>query len=123
MKVFRKYLITVIVAVGIGVGVFFISPNQENQNVAWINAFFVPGILLLLFSGLIFVSQQGAFDMLAFALKKLFEVTFTPKKMSQTFYEYKLEKESKERMSTFHILIVGIVFLLIWIIIWGVIGF
>lgn len=72
------------------------------------DAFFVPGILILLFGLLIAVSNGGAFDMLKFGMIKLFDLfkRDLTKVKYRTFYDYKKSLEGKER-SFRYLLIVG----------------
>ena len=86
------------------------------------DAFFVPGILLVLFGALMWVANTGFFDSLGYALRTAAHM-FLPfmKTERKSYYDYKTEKADKRGSTPYFMFIVGVVymvlavvFLLIW---------
>ena len=80
----------------------------------WCDAFFVPGILCVCFGLLVLGSNGGAFDMLAYGIRRffgLFKRDVIDRKYG-TFYEYQQARRSKKR-SFWYMVIVGGVYLLV----------
>ena len=87
------------------------------------DAFFVPGILMTLFAGLMFISNEGALLGIGFVLRNVF-LSFIPMGRAKhvtyaTYREQKLSKKRKLNNSCFLItglifLITGIVLTVIW---------
>ena len=83
--------------------------------------FMIPSIITILLYGLMFVSKEGAFDAISYAVKLVFYSVFAKNmrqtKLPATYGEYRLMKQQKERSSSLFLLfaaipyfIVGIVF-------------
>lgn len=73
------------------------------------DGFFVSGLLLAGFGGLVWVSTTGFFDIFSYGFKSLL-VLFSPlKKPSdlEKFYEYKLAKDAKRGKPQYSLLVVG----------------
>lgn len=112
MNKLKKYLITS----GLGlVGAFCIAIsrdifNQTDPSVIYgilSTSFFVPAVLIAGMGGLVFVSNEGAFDGLTYALTSFFDVFRKEKKNKyQTFYDYKQGKGDRDRSFGF-LLITG----------------
>lgn len=82
------------------------------------NAFFLPGFLMALFGGLVFCTNQGALDMLAFGFIKLFDLFKKPSQVKyRTYYDYKESKKGKKRPVA-SLLIVGLVFIVLSVPFW-----
>ena len=115
----RRILITA----GVGTGIFlllmltrggFAEPDPAARWMIICDALFVPAALLLSFGLLLFAAGGGVFDMMKFAVTKAYSVILPRKKrelLPKTFFDYKMEREAKERAKTGHLLIVGAVFL------------
>lgn len=75
------------------------------------DAFFVPGVVTAGVGALIFATNGGAFDMLAFGVKKLFDLfkRDMTKVKYRTFYDYRQAQKEKKR-SFASLLIVGLAF-------------
>ena len=113
------------VVAGIGIAVFllltfvqggFVETDPEIRWRILCDALFVPGILLVSFGLLLFAAGGGVFDMLKFGTIKALSVLMTRKRREmypKTFFDYKMEREAKERVRTGHLLIVGAVFLVL----------
>ena len=112
-------------AAGLGLGLFLILTFtqggfvEEDPAVRWrifCDALFVPGVLLASFGLLLFAAGGGVFDMLKFGVIKAFSVILPKKKreaLPRTFFDFKTEREARERAKTGHLLITGLVFLVL----------
>lgn len=78
------------------------------------DAFFVPGVITAGLGALVFATNGGAFDMLAFGVKKLFDLfkRDMTKVKYRTFYDYRQAQKEKKR-SFASLLIVGSAFVVI----------
>lgn len=111
-----KILITFLVAIILTIIVFLVvggfhyeSPKETIKDIC--DAFSIPGFLIFAFGLLVFISNDGGFSMLSYAVKRIFAVFKRDAKM-EDFYEYK--KKKIENPSPFkHYLIVGGMFFLI----------
>ena len=91
---------------------FFTDSAAVNLQI-WADAFFVSGILMTLFAGLMFVSGEGALIGIGFVLRNAV-LTFIPMGRAKhekyaDYRERKLSKSKKHRLG--HILVTGLVFL------------
>lgn len=81
---------------------------------AFCDAFFVSGVLITCIGGLVFVSNGGVFDMLAYGMRTFFESfkkNVTDRKY-RTYYDYKESKKDKKRNFGF-LVVVGVAFIVI----------
>ena len=116
MKAFLKYLITILVGLA-GVAGVVISKDIFGQtqlvNVLHIlcDGFFVMGVVLTGFGALIFTSNEGAFDMMAFGLQSFWDLFRKERKLKGvTYYDYQVARSEKKLKFGF-ILICGLAFL------------
>lgn len=82
----------------------------------WCDAFSVPGILCLCFGLLLLASNGGAFDMLAYGVRKFFHL-FKKDPIDRkygTYYDYQQAKRAKKR-SFWYLIIIGGAYLLVGI--------
>ena len=113
MKKIWKYLITALVGLvgALLILVFkdtFAKTATQKILADLSDAFFVPGVLLLGVGTLLFASNGGAFDMLAFGVIKLLDLykRDLTKVKYRTFHDYRQAQKEKKR--TFdYLLIVG----------------
>ena len=121
-KTLRNYGICVGIEVLIGFCVvwskgFFTESAAVNLQII-ADAFFVAGILMSLFAGLMFVNSQGAFISIGFILRNVV-LTFIPmgRMRHEKFVDYRARKmdQLKERKLS-PILVVGLTFLVTGII-------
>lgn len=117
MKKVLKYVITFAFGAAICVAVLFAREffSQTETSVIYgdlCDAFFVPGILLCGFGLLVFASNGGAFDMLAFGVIKLADLfrRDLTKVRYRTFYDYR-KAQSEKKHSYGFLLIAGLFFL------------
>jgi hypothetical protein len=118
MKTLKKYLITL----GVGLLIAFAIANSrdvfaqtELSKIFHIltDSFFVPAVLIMGFGGLVFVSNEGAFDGLTYAVTSFVDI-FRKEKKNQyhTYYDYKQSKGNRDHSFGF-LLICGLVFMAI----------
>lgn len=121
MKKIIKYIITI----GIGLVIALIIANSKNifsetnnKNIYHIlsDSFFVPAIIITGFGLLIYVSNEGIFDGLTFAIMSFIQM-FKKKleKKYDSFYEYK-ERKKANKMPVKFVLISGLILMAIAII-------
>lgn len=95
---------------------FFTDSAAVNLQIC-ADAFFVPGILMTLFAGLLFVSGQGALIGIGFVMRNVL-LSFIPmgRMKHEKFADYRERKlgEMKKRNSS-PILVTGLVFLVVGI--------
>ncbi len=78
------------------------------------DAFAVPGVVLMLFAGLVWVSNDGFFDGLGYAFSRVRGMFIPMAKIKhQTYYDYKMEKRGKEPHHFWHLFLVGLAYTLI----------
>lgn len=117
MKKYLKYLITA------GIGLFFTiliiigkdafgQKDIKDTYKVLADGFFVPGILLTCFGLLIFSSNEGTFDMLAFGVKWLVNTFKRDMKKMETFHDYRLARHENTK-SFGYMCIVGLFFVAI----------
>lgn len=121
MKVFKKvlpYLITAVVGAAAAVLIICLKsvwalPVREKMGVLS-DAFFVPGIVLAGVGLLIFASNGGVFDMLAYSVIMLFNLfkRDLSKRRYKDYYEYRCAKKDRKRDTAF-ILIVGAAYIVL----------
>ena len=118
MDKLKKYLIAITCGLLLTCWVLYIKDIFAQTELTMIfhiltDAFFVPGILIVCAGGLVFVSNEGAFDGVTFAMTSFFDV-FRKKKKNKftTYYDYKQSKGDRDRSFGF-LLITGSVFLAI----------
>lgn len=121
MKKWSQYIITICVALLLVLCVLMIQNTFEHNGSLLLselcNAFFVPGVLILCFGLLLWASNGGAFDMLSFAITKLFDLfkKDLTKVKYRTFYDYREAQRDKKRSFSCYI-IVGAFFIAISIV-------
>lgn len=81
------------------------------------DAFTVPGAVMLCFGILVFATNGGTFDMLAFGVRKFFDLfrKDLTKVKYRTFYDYRQAQKEKKR-SFLNFVVVGAAFLLVGIV-------
>ena len=121
MKKVLKYLIpvlicaTVLMVILISRGSFVKTGKTLILDLC--DAFTVPGAVMLCFGLLVLATNGGTFDMLAFGVRKFFDLfrKDLTKVKYRTFYDYRQAQKEKKR-SFFHFVIVGSAFLLVGIV-------
>ena len=118
-----KYLVCLVVASLITVGVFAIRgffTDSVAVNIQILSdGFSVTGILFLLFAGMIFISSQGALIGITYVLRNVF-LAFVPmgRNKHEFFKDYRDRKlaEKNEKPGDACVFVVGLLFLIVGII-------
>ncbi len=118
MKKVLKYVIPflicaiVTILILVGKGSFVKSDGPLMGDLC--DAFFVPGILMFGFGVLVFATNGGTFDMLAYGIRKLFDLfkRDLTKVKYRTFYDYRAAQREKKR-SFLNLIIVGLGFIIV----------
>lgn len=118
----KKYIICFCIASLITFVVFWIKgffTTRLAVNIQILSdGFFVSGILLMLYAGMMFISSEGALIGISFVLKNVF-LSFIPmgRKNHELYAQYRERKLNELKKSTDHcILITGLIFLTIGVI-------
>lgn len=124
----KQLLIKYAVAVAICTGIFFMvlfmrdffSQTELSQKIRYLSdAFTISGVLTVSFSLLIFLSDEGAFDGIGYALKSAIRVIIpmTGVKKAESYKDYRDRKHSKGKVKGYApALITGLFFLLLGIV-------
>lgn len=96
----RRCLIAVLLGLAVTLGVLlgsdaFNAPSQQAWLQALCDAFFVPGVILSGFGLLLFVANDGFFDMINYGVLKVLKLVQREEKRAafpKTFYDYKVMK-------------------------------
>ncbi len=114
-------LCSAVTLVMLGTAGTFTKTDSEAIYFDLCNAFSVPGIIMTCFGALVFATNNGAFDMLAFSVIKLFDLfrKDLTKVKYRTFYDYHSAQQGKKRSFAYMIFVglffvaVSVVFLLL----------
>ena len=95
-------------------GLFLIKDAPEHTMNILCDAFFVPGIFLVLIGALVWIATTGFFDSLGYAMRSVVHM-FMPfiKHERKSFYDYKVEKAEKRGATPYFIMIVGGAYILV----------
>lgn len=117
MKKLSSYIIPLIVSFALCFLILIVKDifNQDTtKEIMHIlaDAFFVPGVVMICTGLLVFTSNEGTFDMLAYGVTKLIDLfrSDATRNKHKSFYDYSVAKhEEKSRFG--HLLIIGLAFL------------
>lgn len=117
MKKFLSYIITFAAGAAVAVAVLVSRGTFVQTNIVTVyrdlcDAFFIPGVIIACMGALVFASNGGTFDMLAYGVRKLFDL-FKRDVLDvkyRTFYDYRKAQQEKKRSFGF-MLVVGCVFI------------
>lgn len=115
--------INILIAVIIGlIQIYVLNRSlQENCLLILTDSLSMSGLLMCLYYLLVFVSDEGAFDIISYSVQLLWNVTFHKNiretNLPSTFAEYKQMKHAKTRLNLRFVLFSGLLFLIIGIII------
>lgn len=115
----RSYLIDMLIGFAIFAGVFAIRDGLSLSEwpplaAALCDACFVPGIILLCLAALVFVSNDGMFDMLSYGVQKALQIVLSEKKRSKypkTFYDYRKMKWETSKGAFGHLVAAGLTYM------------
>lgn len=103
MKPKRKsYLINLAVGLAFGILTFVLNSQGSDELLRRIcDSFFVPGVLLLGYGGLVFCRNQGTFDVMTYGVKSVFHIHVPGASIGnareETFREYQDRKTAKRK--------------------------
>ena len=118
-KLVTKYTIAIILGgalstIALSLNGFFDTDVAIIQYKLLADAFSAPGIIMMLLPVLFWISGEGLFDGLTYALASLGNMlTFRGYKKQEKYYDYKMRKAEKRMSGYWFILFVGIGFMLI----------
>ena len=118
MKSLKKYLVTLLIGFLVVGAVLLLRDVFSMTEAASIfhaltDAFFVSGVLITSAGAIVFTSNEGAFDMLAYGLSSFMDMfRKSEKKKYDSFYDYKESKADKKTGFGF-LLICGAFFLIV----------
>lgn len=121
MRRVLKYLIPILVCVCVVFLILVVRDSFVKSGQDLIkdlcDAFSVPGLIMICFGLLVFATNGGTFDMLAFGVIKLFDLfkRDLTKVKYRTFYDYRHAQQEKKR-SFWYLIIIGAAFLLVGIV-------
>ncbi len=121
MKKWLQYLIVSVISLAIVFCVLLMQNAFTHSGDLLLkdlcNAFFVPGVLVLGLGLLVWSTNGGTFDMLAFGVIKLFDLfkKDLTKVKYRTFYDYRKAQQEKERSFSAYV-VVGVVLIVISIV-------
>lgn len=128
-EILIRYAICLGVATALVFGVLalreFWAQTQVSQKIRYLSdAFSITGILFMSFGALFFLSDEGSFDGIGWAMKSAIRVIipFVGTKEAETYRSYKERKHSKPKMKGYSCmfitglacLVVGIVFMILF---------
>ena len=103
-----KYTICIVVATALVFGVLaineFFKQTELSQKFRYLcDAFFISGLFFVLFGTLFYLSDEGAFDGIGWAMKSAIRVIFpfVGAKDAETYKSYRDRKHSKQKAKGF----------------------
>ncbi len=122
-----RYIVCFCVACGMVLGVFalkgFFTGNAKDNMQLLHDAFFSAGILMVLFSGMMFVAGEGAFLGVGYVLERAFKALIPlGRREYESYAQYRERKLGKKKVNSgtpifltgLLFVVVSIVFLIIW---------
>lgn len=122
-RVILTWIISLVIALGVGLPVYFTSPNLDLSKLdltALSNASFFPAALLLGLAALNLLSRAGTFDIAAYSFAAI-GARFRPRELRryEDAYDYKVKADERRRSKGGYILpylIVGEILMIIAIV-------
>ena len=102
MKAVKRYLIALAAGFGLSAYILWQKNIFAQTEMAMIfhilsDAFFVPGVLLVCFGLLIFTTNEGTFDGMAYAVKSFVNMFRKPSlRKYGTYYDYKASRKDRD---------------------------
>lgn len=92
----------------------------DEKFLILVDGFSISGVLMCLFYLLVFISDEGAFDIISYSVQLVFHMTFhrniRETKLPKSYAEYREMKRAKPRLNLSFILFSGLIFLIIGLI-------
>lgn len=115
----RRFGVTMLIGAVIGAGVFaarggFDMTQWPEIAAALCDACFVPAALLISMGLLLFVSNDGLFNMISYGVQRAARLVLSAKKQAEfprTYYEYWEIKQAVGKASFGYIIVAGLVYL------------
>lgn len=117
------FVINVLIALIIGlIQIYVLNRSlQDNCLLILTDSFTMSGLLMCLYYLIVFVSDEGAFDIISYSVQLVWNVTFHKNvretNLPSTFAEYKQMKRAKPRLNLRFVLFSGLLFFIIGLII------
>ena len=123
-KTLKTYLITATVGALLALGIMalegiFSAADTETVLKYLCDGLFIAGALMAGIAGLLFVYDQGMFDVLTYGVHQVVR-TFTKRDLREEkkdFYDYRKEKHA-EKKTMWHVLFCGVGFVLLGVIVY-----
>lgn len=113
MHKLKRFLIPSIAGIVLFFLLFSLRYGQDHYVA---DSFWVTGVSLILFTGLIFVANEGVFDMVVYGTKRFVDLFRKEKRVVMTYHEYVVSKQEKEKVSLWPTAAVGAIFFIIGLI-------
>lgn len=118
-RFWRNYAVTMLVCLVLAVCIYALRGGLsvvewESQAAFLCDACFIPAALMLCIAALMFVSDDGLFDIISYGVQKALRLVLSEKKRSaypKTFYEYKQTKWNTARTPILHLVSAGFTFM------------
>ena len=116
----KSYLVDLVIGLAMGILTFVINSQDSDILIRRLcDSFFVPGVLLLGYGGLVYCRNQGTFDVLTYGVKSAFH-THVPgasigNAREESFNDYQARKTAK-RKSPRGSLLAGLTYLVLAIV-------
>lgn len=119
----KKWIGPSVAAVLVFTGLFFAFKDREfpYENAVWVESFTLTGIFMLFASAFIVIDRFGAFDVAAYGVKKIvriFKKVDAHDDFPSSYFEYKEQRNDREKASILPLFLPGVLFLLIGILIY-----
>ena len=117
-KVLIRYLITTVVAGLFALLIMYLHGFWEtaelvNKYKILADAFTIPGILLIMITALVWISTDGFFDMLSYAMRRFGNALIFRQSEYKSFYDYKVSRAEKRAHGYSFLFFVGLGFMVI----------
>lgn len=93
---------------------------NDNRYRVLSDSFFVSGAMMALFWGIIWVSQKGAFDLLAYSMRKILNFMFRihpeDSNLPPTYLDYVEQKRAKRKDLHYEAFVIGVTFVTLGVI-------
>ena len=118
-RFWRNYAMAMLVCLVLAIGIYALRGGLavvewEAQAAFLSDACFIPAVLMLCVAALMFVSNDGLFDIISYGVQKVLRLVLSEKKQAaypKTFYEYKQAKWDTARTPVLHLIAAGITFM------------
>ncbi|MCK9536049.1 MAG: DUF3899 domain-containing protein [Bacilli bacterium] len=118
----KKWLVPNIVAVLIFIFIILLSvkKNLPYQGGMFVDAFMITGFFLWMGAGIIYIDQEGVFNIISYGVKKLFRVFKKDKSddFPETYFEYNELRGTRKPIKIYPFLIVGTIYFLVGLLIY-----